>query len=99
MMNEYERAVLRHQFYPSRGSGVIPGAAFNAAMESLTGSGYIRDGLITAKGAEVMGYPRARIPRARVVGFAALVVAALAMIAVLALALYGAQHVLQTMGT
>ncbi len=37
------------------------------------------------------------IPRARLVGLAALVVAALAMIAVLALALYGAQHVLQTM--
>jgi hypothetical protein len=37
------------------------------------------------------------IPRARVVGFAALVVAALVMIGVLALALYGAQHVLQTM--
>jgi hypothetical protein len=35
------------------------------------------------------------VPRARVVGFAALVVAALAIIAVLALALYGAQHVLQ----
>jgi len=44
-------------------------------------------------------YERARIPRARVVGFAALVVAALAMIGVLALALYGAQHVLQTMVT
>lgn len=39
------------------------------------------------------------VPRARVVGFAALVVAALAMIAVLALALYGAQHVLRTMVT
>ena len=39
------------------------------------------------------------IPRARVVGFAALVVAALAMIGVLALALYGAQHVLQAMAT
>ena len=39
------------------------------------------------------------VPRARVVGFAALVVAALAMIAGLALALYGAQHVLQTMVT
>jgi len=39
------------------------------------------------------------IPRARLVGIAALVVAALAMIAVLALALYGAQHVLQTMVT
>ena len=37
------------------------------------------------------------ISHARLVGFAALVVAALAMIAVLALALYGAQHVLQTM--
>jgi hypothetical protein len=37
------------------------------------------------------------IPRARVVGFAALVVAALAMIAALALALYGAQHLLQAM--
>jgi len=37
------------------------------------------------------------IPRARLVGLAALVVAALAMLAVLALALYGAQHVLQTM--
>ena len=37
------------------------------------------------------------IPRARLVGFAALVVAALAMLVVLALALYGAQHVLQTM--
>ena len=37
------------------------------------------------------------LPRARLVGIAALVVAALAMIAVLALALYGAQHVLQTM--
>jgi len=97
MINEYERAVLRHHAYPSRGSGVIPGAAFNAAMESLTGSGYIRDGLITAKGAEVMGYPRASIPRARVVGLAALVVAALAMIGLLALALYGAQHVLQAM--
>jgi hypothetical protein len=36
------------------------------------------------------------IPRARLVGFAALVVAALAMIGVLALALCGAQHVLQT---
>ena len=36
------------------------------------------------------------IPRARVVGLAALVVAALAMLAGLALALYGAQHVLQT---
>jgi len=39
------------------------------------------------------------IPRARVVGLAALVVAALAMLAVLALALYGAQHVLQTLVT
>jgi ferric-dicitrate binding protein FerR (iron transport regulator) len=39
------------------------------------------------------------IPRARLVGFAALVVAALAMLGVLALALYGAQHVLQTMVT
>ena len=38
-----------------------------------------------------------RVPRARLVGLAALVVAALAMIGVLALALYGAQHVLQTM--
>jgi hypothetical protein len=37
------------------------------------------------------------VPRARVVGLAALVVAALAMLGVLALALYGAQHVLQTM--
>ena len=37
------------------------------------------------------------IPRARLVGLAALVVAALAMLAGLALALYGAQHVLQTM--
>ena len=37
------------------------------------------------------------VPRARLVGFAALVVAALAMLAGLALALYGAQHVLQTM--
>ena len=35
------------------------------------------------------------IPRARLVGLAALVVAALAMIGALALALYGAQHVLQ----
>jgi len=35
--------------------------------------------------------------RARLVGLAALVVAALAMLAGLALALYGAQHVLQTM--
>ena len=37
------------------------------------------------------------VPRARLVGLAALVVAALAMIGVLALALYGAQQVLQTM--
>ena len=37
------------------------------------------------------------ISRARVVGLAALVVAALAMIGALALALYGAQHVLQAM--
>ena len=36
------------------------------------------------------------VPLVRVVGFAALVVAALAMLGVLALALYGAQHVLQT---
>ena len=36
------------------------------------------------------------VPRARLVGLAALVVAALAMIGVLALAIYGAQHVLQT---
>jgi hypothetical protein len=36
------------------------------------------------------------VPRARLVGLAALIVAALAMIGVLALALYGAQHVLQT---
>ena len=39
------------------------------------------------------------IPRARLVGIAALVVTALAMIGALALALYGAQHVLQTMVT
>jgi hypothetical protein len=39
------------------------------------------------------------IPRARLVGIAALVVAALAMIGALALALYGAQHVLQAMVT
>ena len=39
------------------------------------------------------------IPRARVVGLAALVVAALAMIGDLALALYGAQHVLQALIT
>jgi hypothetical protein len=45
-----------------------------------------------ADGAEVRG-------DARLVGLAALLVAALAMIAVLALALYGAQHVLQTMVT
>ena len=37
------------------------------------------------------------VPRARLVGLAALVLAALAMLAALALALYGAQHVLQTM--
>jgi hypothetical protein len=43
-----------------------------------------------------MSIPRARA-RLRVVGLAALVVAALAMIGALALALYGAQHVLQTM--
>jgi hypothetical protein len=39
------------------------------------------------------------VPLARLVGLAALVVAALAMLGVLALALYGAQHVLQTMVT
>ena len=39
------------------------------------------------------------VPRARLVGIAALVVAALAMIGVLALALYGAQQVLQAMVT
>jgi len=98
MIAGYHKAVLHHHAYPGRNSGVKPGSgAFIKATEHLTELGYIRDGRITAKGARLMGYPRARLPRARVVGLAALVVAALAMIGVLALALYGAQHVLQTM--
>ena len=98
MMNAYDKAVLRHHAYPSKGSGVTPGsAAFIASRDFLTKSGYISDGRITERGAKLLGYTPSPIPRARAVGFAALVVVALAMIAALALALYGAQHVLQTM--
>ena len=58
MLSEYDRAVLRHHAYPSRNSGATPGSGeFIKATEHLTKLGYIRDRLITAKGAEVMGYP------------------------------------------
>jgi hypothetical protein len=96
MINTYDKAVLRHHAYPSKGSGVTPGsAAFIASRDFLTKSGYISDGRITERGAKLLGYTPSPIPRARLVGLAALVVAALAMLAVLALALYGAQQVLQ----
>ena len=97
MINTYDKAVLRHHAYPSKGSGVTPGsAAFIASRDFLTKSGYISNGRITERGAKLLGYTPSPIPHARLVGFAALVVAALAMIGVLALAIYGAQHVLQT---
>ena len=77
-----------------RGDARTSGTMRGAAMEIEHMSEALRVCARLPKVGRVMS-----IPRARVVGFAALVVAALAMIAALALALYGAQHVLQTMVT
>ena len=77
-----------------RGHSSASSTMRGAAMEIEHMSEMLRVCARLPKGGRVMS-----IPRARVVGFAALVVAALAMLAGLALALYGAQHVLQTMVT
>jgi type VI protein secretion system component VasF len=76
----------------ARGDARTSGTMREAAMEIEHMGEMLRVCARLSKSERLMS-----IPRARVVGFAALVVAALAMIAVLALALYGAQHVLQTM--
>ena len=77
-----------------RGDARTSGTMRGAAMEIEHMGEMLRVCARLPKGGRAMS-----IPRARVVGFAALVVAALAMIGVLALALYGAQQVLQTMAT
>ena len=77
-----------------RGDARTSATMRGAAMEIEHMSQMLRVCARLSKSERVMS-----IPRARVVGFAALVVAALAMIGVLALALYGAQHVLQALIT
>jgi len=81
-----------------RGDARTSSTMRGAAMEIEHMGEMLRVRARLPKGGRVMSIPRARA-RLRVVGFAALVVAALAMIGVLALALYGAQHVLQAMAT
>jgi len=75
-----------------RGDARTSGKMRGAAMEIEHMAEMLRVCARSSKSGRVVS-----VPRVRVVGFAALVVAALAMIASLALALYGAQHVLQTM--
>ena len=71
------------------------GRELPVVMGKIRAQDYVRryhQGLMRIQAAK-----RKRGSLVRVVGFAALVVAALAMLGVLALALYGAQQVLQTM--
>ena len=77
-----------------RGDARTSGTMRGAAMEIEHMGEMLRVCARLSKSERVMS-----VPRARLVGFAALVVAALAMLGALALALYGAQHVLQTIVT
>jgi hypothetical protein len=80
MICEYEKKVLRHHAHLI--AEAMSGAAFNAATESLTESGHIRNGRITAKGLREMGHPTPKREKIRISPLEILMSAILAAILV-----------------